>query len=153
MLSCTTAPLREVLTDDAMSLQRCAEEEAQRFKWIQSEKEGRDLGEHAIRLWVRRHWNGFLRQRWLEHLQGRTRWIELQPEDFGLLERQFRDSPLLDEILDRLRILKENLDIILWARDAYAPTDMGEVLRILEDLDVNSCRIPCDFDPMCRRAD
>src|SRR5262245_60181128 len=58
-----------------MSLYECGEEEAQRFKWIESEKAGRDLGEAAIRTWVRSHWNGFLRQRWLEHLQGKTYWI------------------------------------------------------------------------------
>jgi hypothetical protein len=49
------------------------------------------------------HWNGFLRERWLEHLQGRTFWIELDHDDFGLLQRTFQDSALLDEILERLK--------------------------------------------------
>ena len=116
MLPCTSGSVLEVFPENPMSLQRCGQEEAQRFKWIQSEKEGRDLGDHAIRLWIRQHWNGFLRHRWLEHLQGKTCWIELQKEDFGLLQREFRDSPLLDPILERLQVLKENLDIILWAQ-------------------------------------
>jgi len=133
-----------------MSLQRCGEEEAQQFKWIQSEKEGRDLGDSAIRAWVRQHWNGFLRHRWLEHLQGKTFWIELHEKDFGLLEREFRNSPLLDPILERLKVLKENLDIILWAQGVFSQHEMDEVLGILEALDVNSCRIRCEFDPRHR---
>src|SRR4051794_12760413 len=46
------------------------EQEALKYKWIESEKAGYDLGEDAIRRWVKCHWWGFLRARWLEHLQG-----------------------------------------------------------------------------------
>jgi len=92
------------------------EVEALQFKWIESEKAGRDLGEWAIRRWVREHWHGFLRHRWLEHLQGRTFWIELDHDDFGLLQREFQDSNLIDEILWRLKAGWENLDIIWWGR-------------------------------------
>lgn len=134
-----------------MSLQRCGEEEAQRFKWIQSQKEGRDLGDHAIKTWIKKHWNGFLRHRWLEHLQGKTFWIELDHQDFGLLQREFFNSPLIDPILDRFKMLKENLDILVWAHEACTTEDVQEVLRILETLDVNSCRIQADFDPPRRR--
>ncbi|MBV8077383.1 MAG: hypothetical protein JO284_13335, partial [Planctomycetaceae bacterium] len=35
--------------------------EAQRHKWIASEQAGCDLGDGAIRGWVKSHWNGFLR--------------------------------------------------------------------------------------------
>jgi hypothetical protein len=136
-----------VSTEISLSLQQCGAEEAQRFKWIQSEKEGKDLGDHAIKLWVLQHWNGFLRHRWLEHLQGKTRWKELQQKDYGLLQRAFRGSPVLDLILERLTVLKENLDIIRWAQDHFSQTEMEEVLAILEALDVNSCRIQCEFDP------
>src|SRR5205085_10123611 len=79
------------------------EREAERFKWIESEKAGCDLGEEAIRRWVRDHWWGYLRARWLEHLQGRRFWVELDRGDFGLLLSQFHDqATLLDRILDRL---------------------------------------------------
>jgi hypothetical protein len=115
--------------------------EALRHKWIASEKAGRDLGDLAIRTWVREHWNGFLRARWLEHLQGRTFWIELDHNDFGLLQRAFRDSELIEKILDRLKHGKENLDILCWAIDQRQPMD--EVLEILESLDINSRRIEC----------
>ena len=114
-------------------------DEAQRHKWIESEKAGRDLGEWAIRCWVREHWNGFLRERWLEHLQGRTFWIELDHNDFGLLQRAFQDSPLFDEILRQLKVGKENLDILNWALDQGEAMD--EVFEILEALDINSRRI------------
>ena len=147
MLSSMSGQFLETFPEAQMSLQRYGQEEAQRFKWIQSQKEGRDLGDHAIKLWVLQHWNGFLRQRWIEHLQGMTCWIELQKEDFGLLQRRFRASPLINPILDRLKVLKENLDIILWAQDVFSRGEMQEVLNILEELDVNSCRIRCEFDP------
>src|SRR5215467_12645150 len=81
-----------------------AEQEALRYKWIESEKAGRDLGEEALRRWVRRHWSGYLRSRWLEHLQGKRFWIELDRGDFGLLQRRFQEhAVLLDRVLDRLK--------------------------------------------------
>jgi len=150
MLSCTTTPVFEVSPETSLSLQECGEEEARQFKWIQSEKAGRDLGDHAIKLWIGQHWNGFLRHRWLEHLQGKTLWLELDREDFGLLQREFRNSGLIDPILESLKILKENLDIILWAQDRFSHIEMEEVLSILEVLDVNSCRLQCEFDPRWR---
>jgi hypothetical protein len=133
-----------------MSLHECGEEEARQFKWIESEKAGRDLGETAIRTWIGEHWNGFLRHRWLEHLQGKTFWIELDQGDFGLLRTAFQESPLIDPILEHFKHGRENLDIIIWAREERLP--MNEVLEILEALDVNSRRIECRFDPRKRRA-
>lgn len=115
--------------------------EAQRHKWIESEKAGRDLGEWAIRCWVRQHWNGFLREKWLEHLEGRTFWIELDHDDFGLLDRSFQGSDLIGPIIRRLKAGEENLDIINWAIDDGL--DMEEVFLILEILDMNSRRIEC----------
>ena len=119
--------------------------EAARFKWIESEKAGYDLGETAIRRWVKDHWCGYLRARWLEHLQGKTFWIELDRGDFGLLQRCFKDQEcLLDRILDRLKSGQENLNIILWALDWNLP--MCEVLQILEALDINSRRLSYRFE-------
>ncbi len=115
--------------------------EAERYKWIESEKAGRDLGESAIRRWIREHWSGYLRHRWLEHLEGRAFWIELDQDDFGLLEREFVDSRLMPEIINRLKTGQENLDIIVWAIDYKLPMD--EVMEILRVLDINSRRIEC----------
>src|SRR4051794_31540231 len=133
-----------------MSVRDQGEQEAKRHKWIESEKAGRDLGEAAILCWVHEHWNGFLRARWLEHLQGRTFWIELDHNDFGLLQNEFRDSQLIDEILARLKAGKENLDVLVWALDNGVR--MQEVLEILEALDINSRRIEFLLDSRLSQA-
>ncbi|MBY0527401.1 MAG: hypothetical protein K2R98_28655 [Gemmataceae bacterium] len=122
-----------------------SEREALQFKWIESEKAGCDLGEAAIRRWVKEHWWGYLRARWLEHLQGKRFWVELDRGDFGLLQREFRENTLLlDRILDRLKSGQENLDIILWALDWKIEVPL--VLKILEALDINSRRLACRFE-------
>lgn len=120
------------------------EQEALRYKWIESEKAGKDLGDSAIRRWVKEHWWGYLRARWIEHLQGRRFWVELDRNDFGLLQREFSKQPLLlDRILDRIKFGHENLDIICWAQDWNMP--VTDVLTILEGLDINSRRLHCKF--------
>jgi hypothetical protein len=141
MCQCSPPASNAVRPSARLSVHDRGAVEAERHKWIESEKAGRDLGEWAIRCWVREHWNGFLRDRWLEHLQGRTFWIELDHNDFGLLQRAFQDSLLIDEILQRLKSGRENLDILNWAIDNDQPMD--EVLEILEALDINSRRIEC----------
>jgi hypothetical protein len=138
-------PTTEAIRASAMkSVHDQGEQEAKRHKWIESEKAGRDLGEWAIRCWVREHWNGFLRARWLEHLQGRTFWIELDHNDFGLLRREFQDSALIEEILARLKAGQENLNVLVWALENGLAMD--DVLEILEALDINSRRIEFILD-------
>ena len=114
-------------------------EEAELHKWLESEKAGHDLGDAAIEAWVRDHWDPFLRARWLEHLEGRQFWIELDRDDFGLLQRTFFDTPIFDPIFQRLKVGWENLELIIWAREQGF--SMDEVLDILELLDVNRRRI------------
>jgi hypothetical protein len=124
--------------------QECIEEE-NRHKWIESEKAGYDLGEGCIRQWVKKHWMGYLRARWVEHLQGKCFWVELDRGDFGLLEREFKDQKeLLDTILDQLKTGKENLLVLLWAVNSQIPTE--PVRKILQALDVNSRRLVHRFD-------
>ncbi len=127
-----------------LSLRDRGVHEACEHKWIESEKAGRDLGEWAIRCWVLRHWHGFLRHRWVEHLQGVAFWVELDEADFGLLDRAFHDSPLFVPIFEMLRKGKENLDVIRWAHNEGHTTE--EVLAILEALDINSARIEFQFE-------
>jgi hypothetical protein len=132
---------------EKLSVYADCEEEARKYKWIRSEEAGCDLGEAAIRRWVKEHWWGYLRARWLEHLQGRRFWVELDRGDFGLLQREFRDQGLLlDRILDRLKEGQENLDIIRWANEWHIP--IGPVIGILEALDINSRRLIYRFDPV-----
>lgn len=133
-----------------LSVQDVGAQEALAYKWIRSQEAQRDLGEGAIREWIRRHWNGFLRARWMEHLEGRNFWIELDHDDYGLLKRTFNASPLFHEIIDRLKVGQENLNILLWAH--HNEIDVGEVIAILEELDINSRRIECELElRLCRR--
>src|SRR5438105_13420099 len=60
------------------------QQEALRYKWIESEKAGCDQGNDAMRRWFQQHCNGYLSARWLEHLQGSRFWVELDRADFGL---------------------------------------------------------------------
>jgi hypothetical protein len=124
--------------------------EALRYKWIESEKAGRDLGDSAIRNWVRHHWNGFLRARWLEHLEGRTFWVELDQDDYGLLQHAFLEYPLIEDVLYRLKCGEENLDLIVWALDEGH--DVDQLIEILESLDINSRRIECLFSVRLAQA-
>lgn len=131
--------------DKRSSIYVVGQKEAEEYKWIESEKAGCDLGQAAIKQWVRDHWDGFLRARWLEHLHGTRFWEELDRGDFGILQSRFQDkSLLLDRILDRLKVGKENLDIVQWALDFNVT--MAEVREILEALDINSRRLVCRFN-------
>jgi hypothetical protein len=137
--SCPAVPRGSVYID--------CEREAERFKWIESEKAGCDLGEQAIRRWVKEHWWGYLRARWLEHLEGKQFWEELDRGDFGLLQRRFHENTLLlDRILDRLKAGQENLDIILWG--LHWGLNLTDVRDILQALDINSRRLAHRFDPL-----
>jgi hypothetical protein len=137
--ACPTPPA------DRRSIYADCQAEAERFKWIASERAGRDLGEAAIRQWVREHWWGYLRARWLEHLQGKCFWIELDRGDYGFLQRAFQDrKDLLDCILGRLKDGQENLDIILWAACNHVSLD--SVREILTALDINSRRLVHGFE-------
>ena len=127
------------------SIYEDCQREAERYKWIESEKAGQDLGEAAIKQWVKQHWSGYLRARWLEHLQGKTFWIELDRGVFGLLQRSFQDEALLlDRVLDRLKAGQENLNVILWAIDWGVAMDA--VHEVLTALDINSRRLSHRFD-------
>ena len=129
-----------------MSLYRRSFREIQDHKWNTSQMAGFDRGEAAVREWVQLYWTGFLRARWVEHLQGKQFWPELQKCDFGLLERKFHDRPqLLNSILDQLKSGRENLDVLDWAHSLKMPIE--PVLEILIALDVNSSRLQHKFDP------
>jgi hypothetical protein len=122
-----------------------SQREIDTYKWIVSEHAGYDLGETAVRRWIKEHWSGYLRARWIEHLQGKRFWIELDRDDFGLLTGKFQDQTLLlDRIVDRLIAGGENLLILLWAQDCHIP--MENVLQILEALDINSKRLSYRFN-------
>ena len=121
------------------SLYQKAQEEADRHKYLESQKAGHDLGPAAIEDWQRRHWTLWLRHRWIEHLLGLACWAEFDPEHFGRLTALFgarRD--LLDHVAEMILRGAENLDIIWWA--AFERRDLATVLRILTELRLNDIR-------------
>ena len=127
-----------------------AREEAERFRWIESEKAGYDLGEEAIYRWVALHWHAFVRGRALAHLAGTRFWLSLPREDFGALVREFpNDRELVGEVVARLAAGADNLTVLQWATDTGAPID--RVCDVLQRIDLNALRLrfppPDDTDP------
>ncbi|MCY3023358.1 MAG: hypothetical protein NTW87_30635 [Planctomycetota bacterium] len=119
---------------------RLALQEAEKHKWIESEKAGRDLGEAALYDWSRRYWRYWCRDRWIEHLSGERYWSELDQQDFGLLRHDFhRNTALIAQIVEHIKKGGENLDIICWAQKNNQ--DMKDLLEILLLLDINSRRL------------
>lgn len=119
---------------------RLAMREAEKHKWIESEKAGRDLGEAALWDWSRRYWWRWCRDRWIEHLSGARHWGELDNDDFGLLKRSFhQNTALVEQIAAQIKSGGENLNIIKWAQDTNQ--DMRQVMEILQLLDINSRRL------------
>jgi hypothetical protein len=134
-----------VLVGRSASIHDEAKREAQRHKWIESQKHGRDLGDQAIRDWYRKYWRAYCRHRRIEHLRGRQRWAEFDDEPFGKIDTLIASGDcLVDRVLDRVYAGCENLEIINWAIDWGLPTD--RVVDILAQLDVNRAR----FEPVVR---
>lgn len=122
------------------SLYEEAYREAEKHKWIKSQKLGCDQGDEAIREWYRVHWHRYCRYRRLEHLGGARQWREFGDEKFGQLYSLIvAGDMLVDRILDRVYAGHENLDIINWALDWGLPID--RVINILTQLDVNRARL------------
>lgn len=114
--------------------------EAERHKWIESEKRGRDVGTEALGQWYERFWPHYCRGKCLEHLTGRQHWREFDEDDFGLIPRLLVENDLLlDRILDRVVCGYENLDVIQWAFCYGIPLD--PVLSVLHQLNINRARL------------
>jgi len=129
---------KEALIDENVEHRSLREEswgEACKERWYLSQKAGCDQGEHALRLWVRQHWQGF------------RFWVELDRKEFGLLKR--RDlvdaRGLLDEIIEMVRCGAENLDILRWSRRTKTPAEQKTVKEILALININAHRLKCFF--------
>ena len=143
--ACRSAPPPAADRDGkpAMSLYERAYREAERHKWLVSERNGYDVGEGAIRDWYATRWPQFCRACQLQHVAGRVRWDQFDPATFGTLHEAIASGDLLaDRILDRIDAGWENLTILLWAREWGLP--MKAVLTILERIDVNRARLNPD---------
>ena len=136
-------PSRERDGGPAMNLFERAYREAERHKWLESERSGYDVGEGAIREWYNTRWPRFCRTCQLQHVAGRVRWDQFDPATFGTLHDAIASGDVLaDRILDRIDAGWENLTILLWAREWGLP--MKAVLTILERIDVNRARLDPD---------
>ena len=139
----TMSAQRKTNPDDVIRerLMELAWREAERHKWIESEKAGHDLGDSAIYDWTHKHFRRWCRDRWIEHLTGEQYWSELDKADFGLLKRKFHpNAPLVDSIVQRIKAGGENLDILKWIMETgQCLCDALEILRLL---DINSRRLP-----------
>jgi len=129
--------------------------EAERHKFLESQKAGRDLGHGAIDDWQRRHWTVWLRHRWIEHLLGLRCWEEFEPWRCGRLRTLFPDQePLLAELAEKVRGGAENADMLWWAAKTHR--DIRLVVAILIEMDINDircCRGCFAFaDGMCHTA-
>jgi len=122
------------------SLYAEAHREAERHKWIESERHGRDLGEGAIRDWYHRHWPRYCIRKRLEHVRGMRGWQEFGHEAFGCIYALIVTGDLLaDRILDRIDAGYENLGVLNWAIDWGMPIE--RVRDILGQIDVNRGRL------------
>lgn len=118
--------------------------EADRHKWIESEKQGRDIGEAAIKEWFGKYWLRHCRVRRIEHVIGNRRCLEFQDGPSELLLSLYESGDLLfDLILDRVSHGWENLDVIVWAQDWGLPMD--RVHGILLELNINCARLEPRF--------
>lgn len=122
------------------SLYSAALEEALRYKWIESQKHGRDLGDAALKEWFRRHWLPFCRAKRLEHVEGMQQWSEFAEHEFGQVFQLIMEGDVLcDRILDRMEHGFDNLEIINWALNWGL--SMPCVLQRLELIDINRARL------------
>lgn len=114
--------------------------EAERHKWIESQKCGRDVGDSAMRDWYCRYWFRYVRCRRLEHVTGIRAWKEFGSEDFGKVGQLMEEGdPLLEKILEMARQGKENFNIVYWALEHGLCTD--RVRYFLELIDLNAARL------------
>lgn len=127
-------------SNSELSVYEEAERAALEYKWLESEKAGRDLGPDAVRHWSRAYWRRFYRYRFVQHLRGEAYFREFHPRTFAIVNCHVQGpSELLEAILNQVRDGAENLDIICWAHHRTVPTE--PVLTILEAIDINRQRL------------
>ena len=117
-----------------------AEQAIQEYKWIESEKAGRDLGVGAERDWVDCHWNRFCRSRLVQHLRGEAFFEEFGTECFGVFCERFEElKGLLNLVLDRVQEGAENLDLLRWGYQERLPHN--QLVKVLIAADINGHRL------------
>lgn len=119
--------------------------EANEWRWYLSQEERKDVGESAIRKWVLIHWPGFLRARWLDHMMGRCFWLELNRDEFGMLNRDIGiPRPIVDELVEMMKCGAENLNLLVYAR-SKPPEVRRQIRQFLALVKINEHRLRCKF--------
>ncbi len=131
-------PLRSIHAD--------ARDEADKHKWIESERIGRDLGHQAIEEWYRRFWNKYCRARRLEHLTGAQQFIEFADHEFGRLQEMYEmvmsGNELLQELIVQFENGWENLQFMTWVhKEQKSRDEIEEILLLLEIININLTRL------------
>ncbi|MBI1349142.1 hypothetical protein GC163_22970 [bacterium] len=122
------------------SIYSAALEEAHKYKWIESQKSGHDLGDTALKDWFRKYWLPFCRAKRLEHVEGMQKWSEFAETEFGqVFQLIMVDDLLCDRVLDRMEHGCDNLEIINWGLTWGLP--MERVIDLLELIDINRARL------------
>jgi hypothetical protein len=117
-----------------------AERAIQEYKWIESEKAGRDLGAGAERDWIDIHWCTFCRNRLVQHLRGDAFFEEFGAECFGVFAERFEElKGLLNAVLERVQQGAENLDLLRWGCQERLPHN--QLLQVLIAADINGHRL------------
>jgi len=127
----------------AYSLWDLAWREAATFKWLESERNGYDVGPVALQEWCHRYWRIFCRYRRIEHLTGVQRIREFDEASFATLnDPDELRRPVVSFVVERFVDEGwENLHFVFWA-EGYGFSDR-ELHDVLDVVDVNSAR----FDP------
>lgn len=117
--------------------------EAEKHKWIESKKAGRDLGQKAIEDWYRQFWARYCRARRLEHLAGEQQWVEFAEHEFGRMYQSIVDgNVLLEELIARFEDGWENLRFTVWVHDQRkSRQEIDEILDLLEIININITRL------------
>lgn len=121
----------------ARSLYDAAIFEADRHKWLVSERRGYDCGYSAWREWWIRYWPRFCRYRRLEHLRGERNWREFEDDAFGrFYDAIIQGDLLVGLILDRVAEGWENLQFACWLNEWDLPRERA--VEILACVNINS---------------
>ena len=98
-----------------------------------AEDAGHDRGESG---------DGFARERLFEHITGRCRYEEFNPDAFNIVQvHQFRAPHIGQKVIELLFKTKQNLDIFGWICDAQITDEevLSDVIRFLAIVNVNIC--------------
>ena len=120
-----------------------AQAEADKYKWLESEKQGYDLGPQAIEDWYQQFWAKYCRTRRLEHIAGEQHWKEFADHEFGqMYEKIVAGNEVLEELIKKIEAGKENLDLLIDMHNSNKTREeIEEILELLEIININIARL------------